>query len=75
MGTLTKYDVARIIRQLDRIRQLTDQMRDPTMKAQEILPTWTLIYAAAGAVDEIRDLILAASLSDMAVEPKEGTDA
>lgn len=62
-NTLTAHDIARMVDACARIEALTNLLR----RAHFDVP-YTLVYDAVGAVPTIRDTLLRASLSDVAVE-------
>ena len=69
MNTLSAYDVRRLLGHLDRVRELTDLLR----RAHLDVPA-ELVYGAAGGEAKAREILLAASVGEVAVEPAEAVN-
>ena len=67
MGTLTRFDLVRIFHRLNLAQEY---MRE----AKAAPGTTTSIDAAYKAINEAKEMLLYAALTDVAVEPMERTD-
>ena len=64
MHTLTQSDLRALIRDLDRVKELTDLLRRTHFNVD-----YKTVYNAAGAEANIREKILSVALADVGVEP------
>ena len=64
MNTLTQSDLRQIVRDLDRVKELTDLLRRSNYDLD-----FKTVYNAAAGESRIREQILSVALADVGIEP------